>query len=231
VLAGSVIPGGCWACPPRLPARPRVVTGRRVGATHPDVAPSHPLGCDRRRVPDRMGFDHVVAALVHGAGDDRIASPGGSARTLRRRVRAWTDAGWPGGDRSPLAAPCIWSGATTAPSPASCWRTSRAPRRLPIRDPRRRSREGRGGASHVPNPGGTGTGRGAGVPSERVEASTSPCVAASFVVTRGLIQRARWLPLAQAPHPETHMMPIAGRSKQPAIIQSRGILDRGGLDI
>jgi hypothetical protein len=59
----------------------------------PVVAPSHPLGCHRPRVPDRVIFDHVVAALVHGSGYERIATLGCSDRTIRRRVRAWADAG------------------------------------------------------------------------------------------------------------------------------------------
>lgn len=60
---------------------------------HPDVSPTHPLGCHRRRVPDRVVFDHVVAALVHGSGYERIASPDCSDRTIRRRMHAWADAG------------------------------------------------------------------------------------------------------------------------------------------
>ena len=60
---------------------------------HPTVAPSHPLGRHRRRVPDRLVFEHVVAALVHGSGYERIASPGCSDRTIRRRVHAWAEAG------------------------------------------------------------------------------------------------------------------------------------------
>ncbi len=61
--------------------------------THPAVDPTHPLGCHRRRVPDRLVFDHVVAALVHGSGYERIASPGCSDRTIRRRVGDWADTG------------------------------------------------------------------------------------------------------------------------------------------
>jgi transposase len=57
------------------------------------VAPSHPLGCHRPRIPDRVVFDHVVAALVHGSGYERIASAGCSDRTIRRRVREWAAAG------------------------------------------------------------------------------------------------------------------------------------------
>jgi transposase len=59
---------------------------------HPVVAPTHPLGCHRPRVPDRVVFEHVVAALVHGSGYERIATPGCSDRTIRRRVRAWAEA-------------------------------------------------------------------------------------------------------------------------------------------
>lgn len=63
-----------------LPARPPVVS-------------THPLGCHRARIPDRVVFDHVVAALVHGSGYERIASPGCSDRTIRRRVHEWAAAG------------------------------------------------------------------------------------------------------------------------------------------
>ena len=59
----------------------------------PVVAPTHPLGRHRRRVPDRVVFAHVVAALVHGSGYERIASPGCSDRTIRRRLHEWAEAG------------------------------------------------------------------------------------------------------------------------------------------
>ena len=57
------------------------------------VTASHPLGCHRRRIADRVVFEHVVAALVHGTGYERIASQGCSDRTIRRRVREWAQAG------------------------------------------------------------------------------------------------------------------------------------------
>ena len=60
---------------------------------HPPIAPTHPLGCHRQRVPDRIVFEHVLAALVHGSGYERIASTGCSDRTIRRRLRAWAAAG------------------------------------------------------------------------------------------------------------------------------------------
>lgn len=59
----------------------------------PAVVPAHPLGCHRRRVPDRVVFEHVIAALVHGSGYERIASAGCSDRTIRRRLQAWAAAG------------------------------------------------------------------------------------------------------------------------------------------
>ena len=59
----------------------------------PTVDPTHPLGCHHRRIPDRVVIEHVVAALVHGSGYERIATLGCSDRTIRRRVHAWVDAG------------------------------------------------------------------------------------------------------------------------------------------
>lgn len=59
----------------------------------PEFAPDHPLGCHRRRVPDRLVFDHVIASLVHGSGYERIASPGCSDWTIRDRVKQWSSLG------------------------------------------------------------------------------------------------------------------------------------------
>jgi hypothetical protein len=65
-----------------------------IGADdRPEFAPSHPWGCHRRRVDDRTVFDHVIAALVHGSGYERLASPGCSDRTIRRRLAEWAQAG------------------------------------------------------------------------------------------------------------------------------------------
>lgn len=64
-----------------------------IGGERPPFDPAHPLGCHRRRVSDRVVFEHVVAALVHGSGYERIASPGCSDRTIRRRLKAWAALG------------------------------------------------------------------------------------------------------------------------------------------
>ena len=34
----------------------------------PRVSPTHPLGCHRQRIDDRVVVEHVLAALVHGSG-------------------------------------------------------------------------------------------------------------------------------------------------------------------
>jgi transposase len=59
----------------------------------PGFDPSHPLGCHRRRIADRVVFDCVIAALVHGSGYERVAVPGCSDRTIRRRLAVWAERG------------------------------------------------------------------------------------------------------------------------------------------
>jgi len=59
----------------------------------PAVDPTQPRGCHRRRIPDRIVLEYVVAALVQGSGYARLATPGCSDRTIRRRVHAWAAAG------------------------------------------------------------------------------------------------------------------------------------------
>jgi hypothetical protein len=61
--------------------------------SRPEFSPTHPWGCHRRRIPDRVVFEHIVAALVHGSGYEIIASQGCSDRTIRRRVTAWAHRG------------------------------------------------------------------------------------------------------------------------------------------
>lgn len=59
----------------------------------PEFSPSHPWGCHRRRVPDRVVFEHVIDALVHGSGYERVATAGCLDRTIRRRLASWAHAG------------------------------------------------------------------------------------------------------------------------------------------
>jgi transposase len=46
---------------------------------------THPLGCHRPRIPDRLVFDKLIQILVFGCGYRRIADHTCSATTLRRR--------------------------------------------------------------------------------------------------------------------------------------------------
>jgi len=59
----------------------------------PLVVPTRPLGCHRPRISDRVVFDQVIAATVHGSGYERIASPGCSDGTIRRRLKEWAALG------------------------------------------------------------------------------------------------------------------------------------------
>jgi len=67
----------------------RALLDERRGGEPPEFVPGHPWGCHRRRIPDRVVFEHVIAALVHGSGYERIATPGCSDRTIRRRLKQW----------------------------------------------------------------------------------------------------------------------------------------------
>jgi transposase len=54
---------------------------------------THPLGCHRPRIPDRIVFDKLIQLLVFGCGYRRIADHTCSATTLRRRRDEWISAG------------------------------------------------------------------------------------------------------------------------------------------
>jgi transposase len=53
----------------------------------------HPLGCHRRRIPDRVVFDKLIQILVFGCGYRRIADHTCSATSLRRRRDEWITLG------------------------------------------------------------------------------------------------------------------------------------------
>jgi transposase len=61
----------------------------QFAALLPDRVDSHPLGCHRRRIPDRIVFDKLLCVLVFGGGYERIADAACSDRTLRRRRDEW----------------------------------------------------------------------------------------------------------------------------------------------
>lgn len=65
----------------------------QFAALLPARAAPHPLGCHRRRIPDRLVFDKLVQVLVFGCAYARIADATCSATTLRRRRDEWIAAG------------------------------------------------------------------------------------------------------------------------------------------
>jgi transposase len=65
----------------------------QLAALLPERATSHPLGCHRPRVPDRVVFEKLVQVLVFGCAYEKIADEGCSATTLRRRRDEWILAG------------------------------------------------------------------------------------------------------------------------------------------
>jgi transposase len=65
----------------------------QFAALLPEHVDTHPLGCDNPRIPDRIVFERVIAALVHGSGYERIADRQCSDRTIRRRVKYWSQLG------------------------------------------------------------------------------------------------------------------------------------------
>jgi transposase len=61
----------------------------QIAALLPSRPDTHPLGCHRPRVPDRIVFDKLIQVLVFGCGYRRIADASCSATTLRRRRDEW----------------------------------------------------------------------------------------------------------------------------------------------
>jgi transposase len=65
----------------------------QFAALLPTPDDTHPLGCHRSRIPDRLVFDKLVQVLVFGCAYRRIADATVSATTLRRRRDAWIAVG------------------------------------------------------------------------------------------------------------------------------------------
>jgi transposase len=65
----------------------------QIAALLPTYPDTHPLGCHRPRIADRVVFDKLIQVLVFGCGYRRIADASCSATTLRRRRDEWISAG------------------------------------------------------------------------------------------------------------------------------------------
>jgi transposase len=78
---------------PALPSSVLEPLWVQVAALLPTRLDTHPLGCHRPRIPDRIVFDKLIQLLVFGCGYRRIADSTCSATTLRRRRDEWISAG------------------------------------------------------------------------------------------------------------------------------------------
>jgi transposase len=78
---------------PALPSSILELLWVQIAALLPTRHDSHPLGCHRPRIPDRIVFDKLIQVLVFGCGYRRIADVTCSATTLRRRGDEWISAG------------------------------------------------------------------------------------------------------------------------------------------
>jgi transposase len=78
---------------PALPSSVLEPLWVQIAALLPARQDTHPLGCHRPRIPDRVVFDKLIQVLVLGCGDRRIADATCSATTLRRRRDEWIGAG------------------------------------------------------------------------------------------------------------------------------------------
>ena len=63
-------------------------------ASLPESKTSHPLGCHRPRIPDRVVFEKLVQVLVFGCAYEKIADGSCSATTLRDRSSRRVDRAW-----------------------------------------------------------------------------------------------------------------------------------------
>jgi transposase len=59
----------------------------------PEHEINHPLGCHRRRIPNRVVFEKLVQILVFGCAYEKIADGSCSESTLRRRRDEWIELG------------------------------------------------------------------------------------------------------------------------------------------
>jgi transposase len=66
---------------------------QQLVALLPERRTSHPLGCHRSRIPDRVIFEKLVQVLIFGCAYEKIADRSCSATTLRRRRDEWIASG------------------------------------------------------------------------------------------------------------------------------------------
>jgi len=77
---------------PALPSSVIDPLWSQFAALLPEREVTHPLGCHRPRIPDRVVFDKLVQVLVLGAAYDKIADSTCSSTSIRNRRDEWIDA-------------------------------------------------------------------------------------------------------------------------------------------
>src|SRR5215210_5613881 len=110
---------------------------QQFSALIPQRQTSHPLGCHRPRIPDRVIFEKLVQVLVFGCAYKRIADGMCSATTLRERRDEWIELGAMDALRGMRSKPTTESSAWNS----RMWRWTAASRR-PLAAVRSRRREG-----------------------------------------------------------------------------------------
>jgi transposase len=93
MIGGLSPPMAIGGLVPALPSSIMEPLWVQISALLPPRQDTHPLGCHRPRIPDRIVFDKLIQVLVFGCGYRRIADPSCSATTLRRRRDEWITAG------------------------------------------------------------------------------------------------------------------------------------------
>jgi transposase len=78
---------------PTLPPYLTEPIWQQLVALLPKRRTSHPLGCHRPRIPERIVFEKLIQVLVFGCAYEKIADGSCSATTLRRRRDEWIVAG------------------------------------------------------------------------------------------------------------------------------------------
>lgn len=78
---------------PALPSSIIEPLWRQFEALIPERPHTHPLGCHKPRISDRIIFDKLIQVLVLGAAYEKISDTTCSATTIRRRRDEWISSG------------------------------------------------------------------------------------------------------------------------------------------
>ena len=82
----------CEVLVPAVPSSTIEPVWDQFAALIPEPVDTHPLGCHRPRISDRIIFDKLVQVLVLGASYEKIADTTCSATTIRNRRDEWITA-------------------------------------------------------------------------------------------------------------------------------------------